>query len=134
VSALLDDIASGAESVLEHGYLARVERAHGLPRATRQVERRARGGREYRDVEYADYAMVVELDGRLGHDSFGAQGRDADRDLADQVSGRHAVRLRWHQVFGTPCETAASLAVLLKRAGWTGAPRPCGPDCPVGGR
>ncbi|WP_236735227.1 type IV toxin-antitoxin system AbiEi family antitoxin domain-containing protein [Mycolicibacterium peregrinum] len=34
--AVLVDIADGTCSVLEHGYLVRVERAHGLPKATRQ--------------------------------------------------------------------------------------------------
>jgi hypothetical protein len=73
--------------VLEHGYLTRVERAHGLPTPSRQVLRRTPGGKEYRDMEYDDPALVVELDGKLNHDSFAAQGRDADRDLADQVGG-----------------------------------------------
>lgn len=132
VVALLDDIATGVQSVLEHGYLLRVERAHALPTPSRQVQRRTAAGKEYRDVEYEDYGMVVELDGVLGHDSFDAGGRDAGRDLADRVSGRRAVRLRWHQVFRTPCETAASLAALLRQAGWTGTPKDCGPGCPVG--
>lgn len=132
VGALLDDIATGVQSVLEHGYLTHVERAHGLPRPSRQVERRRPGGKEYRDVEYEDFTMVVELDGRLSHDGFHEEGRDAARDLSDQVSGRLTTRLRWRQVFGTPCETAASLAALLQHRGWHGTPRPCGPGCPVG--
>jgi hypothetical protein len=41
------------------------------------VERRTTGGKQYRDNEYLDHQVVVELDGRLGHDSFDAQGRDA---------------------------------------------------------
>jgi hypothetical protein len=132
VVALLDDIATGAHSVLEHGYLTRVERAHGLPVASRQVERTAATGKEVRDVEYVEYATVVELDGRLWHDSFDAQGRDAGRDLADHASGRRAIRLRWRQVFGTPCATAASLATVLQRAGWQGRPVACGDGCPIG--
>ncbi len=35
VQAVLTDVHSGACSVLEHAYLQRVERAHGLPRALR---------------------------------------------------------------------------------------------------
>jgi hypothetical protein len=40
LTAVLDDVAVGACSVLEHGYLHRVERAHGLRSARRQVRDR----------------------------------------------------------------------------------------------
>jgi hypothetical protein len=36
LAAVLDDVARGTCSVLEHGYLTRVERAHGLPTGNRQ--------------------------------------------------------------------------------------------------
>jgi hypothetical protein len=134
VVALLDDIAGGVQSVLEYGYLSRVERAHGLPAASRQVLRRTAGGKQYRDLEYEEFGLVVELDGRLNHDSFDAESRDAERDLADQASGRAVTRLRWRQVFGTPCHTAAQIATLLQQRGWEGSPRPCGPSCPLSRR
>jgi hypothetical protein len=65
---VLEDVAAGAYSVLEHRYLTRVERPHGLPTARRQ--RRVGQGRSiaFRDVEYLATATVVELDGRLGHE------------------------------------------------------------------
>lgn len=128
--ALLDDLAAGTCSVLEHAYLERVERAHGLPPATRQLARRAEDGTQYRDAVYEQFRFVVELDGRLGHDSWEGLGRDADRDL-DDLALHHALtaRLRWHQVFGTPCRTAGRVARVLQRQGWTGMPRRCGPDC-----
>jgi len=129
VAAVLDDVAQGAQSVLEWGYLNRVERAHGLPAASRQVLRRTAGGKQYRDIEYTAFALVVELDGRLGHDSWEAENRDADRDLDDVATGKLTVRLRWRQVFGTPCQTAARLERVLHARGWTGATRRC-PDCP----
>lgn len=130
VESLLDDLAQGACSVLEHGYLHRVERAHGLPRADRQVPRIGADGMEYRDVEYVGYDFVVEVDGRLGHDSWKAQGRDADRDLDDLArGGAETARLRWKQVYATPCRTAARIATILQRKGWTGVPTRCGPDC-----
>lgn len=134
VRALLDDIAGGVQSVLEYGYLTRVERAHGLPAATRQVLRRTAGGQQYRDVEYAAFAVVVELDGRLNHDSFDAQSRDADRDLDDAAGGRLTLRPRWRQVFGTPCQTAGRVATVLQRRGWDGRPTPCSPSCTLGSR
>lgn len=129
VLTVLDDVEAGACSVLEHGYLTRVERAHGLPRAARQRVRRTETGVEYRDVEYVELGLVVELDGRVGHEGWVAGGRDADRDLDDRAEGRETVRLRHQQVFGTPCRTASRIATILQRRGWTGSPRTCGPGC-----
>ena len=126
---VLADVEAGACSVLEHGYLARVERAHGLPRAARQQIRRTESGTEYRDVEYDEFGLVVELDGRVGHEGWAAGGRDADRDLDDRAAGRETVRLRHQQVFDTPCRTASRIASILRRRGWAGSPRSCGPDC-----
>lgn len=128
VLALLDDIENGTESVLEHGYLTRVERAHGLPAPVRQ----ARRGSERRDMDYVDFALVVELDGRL-HDTWAAGNRDAARDLADIRSGQTVLRLRWRQVMVESCATAASIEAILIQRGWTGTARPCSPGCPVGG-
>ncbi|GEP39806.1 hypothetical protein NPS01_34690 [Nocardioides psychrotolerans] len=132
VRQVLDDVAAGTGSVLEHGYLTRVERAHGLPPASRQVVRESEGGREYRDIEYEEFGLVIELDGRLAHDSWDAAGRDADRDLDDHAAGRASVRLRYAQVFDHPCRTAARVAEVLQRRGWTGTPRGCSPACQLG--
>lgn len=128
VAAVLGDVAQGAQSVLEWGYLNRVERAHGLPAPSRQVLRRTAGGKQYRDIEYDPFALVVELDGRRGHDSWKAENRDADRDLDDVAAGKLSVRLRWRQVFGTPCQTAARLERVLRARGWTGSLLRC-PGC-----
>ncbi|WP_182524754.1 hypothetical protein [Nocardioides dongkuii] len=134
VERLLDDVESCACSVLEQGYVARVERPHGLPRPRRQAPRRTAEGVEYRDAEYERLGLVVELEGRLGHEGWTAAGRDADRDLDDRVAGRETVRLRWAQVFDRPCRTADRLARILQRLGWAGSPTRCGPGCQVGAR
>lgn len=127
--SVLTDVANGTHSALEHGYLTRVERPHGLPRAGRQVVGIGRGGRAVeRDAEYRALALIVELDGRLFHDSARARDRDLDRDLDAAVSGRRTVRLGWGQVFDRGCETAVRIGRLLQRLGWTGEPHPC-PDC-----
>ncbi len=81
---LLADARDGAESPLEVRYLREVERAHGLPRGRRQLSRR--GGPEQHDVGYRDYGLIVELDGRLGHEGAG-RFRDQRRDNA-ALSGR----------------------------------------------
>ncbi|MER6972570.1 hypothetical protein ABT304_16040 [Nocardioides sp. NPDC000445] len=130
ITGLLADVEAGTCSVLEHGYLTRVERAHGIPTGTRQSKRLTPTGNEFRDVEYEAYGLVVELDGRLNHESWRAQGRDADRDLDDlALGGRLTARLRWHQVFETQCRTAARVAQLLHQRGWADAPTRCGDDC-----
>lgn len=128
VLALLDDIEGGVESVLEHGYLTRVERAHGLPRPDRQVVRAGADGVERQDIRYDRYGVVIELDGRLNHESWRAGNVDAARDLADQREGRVVVRLRWRQVMVESCATAAAVATILRRGGWPGHLRPC-PVC-----
>ena len=125
--SVLGDIEAGSCSVLEQGYLERVERRHGLPVASRQVAAASRG-RIYRDVDYPAYGLVIELDGRLFHDSTAARDRDLDRDLDAAVDGRLTVRLGWGQVFGRSCETAARVGLLLEQRGWNGEVRPC-PEC-----
>lgn len=129
VVRLLDDLELGVCSVLEHEYLVRVERAHGLPRSRKQASRHPDGRTEYRDAEYERFGLVVELDGRIGHDSWDDAGADADRDLDDAADGHLAVRLRWHQVVGRPCRTAWRIGRILRRRGWPGQPRACGQDC-----
>jgi hypothetical protein len=124
---VLRDIAEGTCSALEHGYLTRVERAHGLPVPGRQVAASARGP-IYRDVEYRRYGLVIELDGRLFHGSPEARDRDLDRDLDAALDGRSTVRLGWGQVYGRPCRTAARVASLLRTRGWAGQLVRC-PGC-----
>jgi hypothetical protein len=129
---VLRDIDAGTCSVLEHGYLTRVERPHGLPRAGRQVADAARGP-VYRDVEYRRQGLVVELDGRLFHTSAEARDRDLDRDLDAAVDGRNTVRLGWGQVFARPCRTANRVAALLGQRGWSGEMVRCPACTPDGG-
>jgi hypothetical protein len=131
VAGVLEDVAEGACSVLEQGYLRQVERAHRLPRAERQTRVTATMGVIYRDASYP--TMYVELDGRLFHDNPAQRDRDLDRDLDAAVDGRSTIRLGYGQVFDRPCLTAARLATLLHQRGWRGQACPCGPTCPVGG-
>jgi hypothetical protein len=128
--AVLEDVAAGTCSVLEHGYLTRVERPHGLSAARRQVRDRLGAGAVYRDVLYK-VGVVVELDGRLFHDTTAQRDRDFDRDLDAAVQGLETRRLSWGQVYDRPCWTASRVDALLRRAGWTGHGRPCGPACVV---
>lgn len=125
---LLDDLAAGACSVLERGYLE-LERRHGLPDGDRQ-QSVAEGGRSaYLDVRYRAYALRVELDGRAFHDTAGARDADAERDLDGRVeSDELTVRLTYGQVFGRGCATIQKVAKLLEKRGWSSTYVDC-PDC-----
>jgi hypothetical protein len=126
---VLTDIADGTCSVLEHGYLNRVVRAHGLPVGLRQV-RGGDGSRViYRDTEHED-GLIVELDGRLFHDTATQRDADLERDLDAIVAGKDTVRLGWGQVFDRACRTAVKVADLHRARGWSGHPHACGAiDC-----
>lgn len=131
---LLDDIAEGTCSVLEHGYLTLVERPHGLPPGLRQVAAADGSGRRmFRDVLHGGgrprWRLIVELDGRLFHSSPRQRDRDLDRDLDAAVDREETVRLGYGQVFVRGCLTAARIARLMQRLGWRGEFRPC-PNCP----
>ena len=126
--AVLVDIAEGTCSVLEHGYLDRVERAHGLPRAARQVRSTASVGVSYRDTEYGE-RLVIELDGRLFHDSASARSKDFERDLDAAVDGRSTIRLTYRQVFDRACQTAAKIAQVMRQHGIDANGHACGPGC-----
>lgn len=132
--SVLQDVADGTCSVLEHGYLTRVERPHGLPRGERQAPAVSGGRRMLRDVRYAgrrpSWTQIVELDGRLDHDSAAARDRDMERDLDAAIDGEETVRLSYGQVYDRPCRTAAKIARLLSRRGWRGRFRRC-PRCPA---
>ncbi|MFV8054399.1 type IV toxin-antitoxin system AbiEi family antitoxin domain-containing protein [Mycobacterium sp. 48b] len=126
--AVLLDIADGTCSVLEHGYLVRVERPHGLPKAIRQKRAASSVGVCYRDAEYGEQ-LIVELDGRIYHDSSTRRDADFERDLDAAVDGRATVRLSYGQVFDRPCQTASKIAQVLQRHGIAVTGRPCGPGC-----
>lgn len=131
LARVLADVAAGTASVLEHGYLHRVERAHGLPAADRQRADRGAGGRIYRDAPYPAYDLDVELDGRLDHSALADRDRDLERDLDTATNRRRSARLGWGQVYDRPCRTAAQVARLLTIGGWKGTPTPCSPTCPI---
>ena len=131
LDAVLRDVAQGTCSVLEHAYLTRVERPHGLPRASRQARASASTGVVYRDAEY-DRIHIVELDGRLFHDSVTARDADFERDLDAAMDGKASIRLSWGQVFDRPCTTTAKLVVVLRASGVRVSPRGCSTGCPVG--
>ena len=123
--------ADGDHSVLEYRYDRDVERAHGLPRARRQVPFTDPGGRRgRRDRVYEKYRLVVELDGRLAHPAD-SRWKDQARDNAAAADGMHTLRYSWMQVRRDPCQIAVEVATVLGLQGWRGRPRACSPGCPA---
>ena len=124
--SVLSDVADGTCSVLEHGYLDLVERPHGLPAGERQAVRDLGNGRVYRDVDHPDLGVRIELDGKLFHTSTEDRDRDLERDLDAVVEeDGTTIRLGFGQVYDRPCSTAAKVALVLQRHGWTGEPIKC---------
>jgi very-short-patch-repair endonuclease len=129
-SKLIAEVSSGAETPLEVAYARRVERAHGLPVGRRQRHRHAGLRSQWSDVEYEDYRTVVELDGRVGHVEDG-RFRDHRRDNAASLRGDVTLRYGWSDTTSNSCHVAAEVAAVLRRNGWSGSPRPCGPGCVI---
>lgn len=123
ILAILGEVRDGAESVLELRNLHDVERAHGLPTATRQHRRRS--GKDVRDALYEEFATIVELDGGL---HALQRLRDMQRDNRALVEGRVSLRYGWHDVTGQPCHVAWQVAAILVSRGWVGEPSRC-PRC-----
>ena len=81
-----------------------------------------------RDVEYVEQALLVELDGRFGHELSLDRWDDLNRDIVAAATGRLTLRAGWAK--------CSSLAVSLpagagcsRRADGQVRLRPCGPNC-----
>ena len=123
----------GALSVLEFRYVQGVERAHGLPVATRQARVRQAAGNRYLDNLYMEYRACVEIDGAAAHPED-EQWRDKSRDRWNAVhQGIDTIRIGVLDLINQEqqCRTAADVAKWLSSRG-PGIGHPCGPDCPVG--
>lgn len=128
LSRVVRNAGDGVESFLELTYLRKVERAHGLPTAKRQVRVSRDGVTIYRDAEYEDYPLIVELDGRTGHEDTASRWRDMTRDNAAVTEAKWTLRFGF-QIVGDPCLAAAQVATALQAQGWPGPPNPCSPSC-----
>jgi very-short-patch-repair endonuclease len=121
---------AGVHSPFELRYFRDVERRHGLLRGDRQVLVTRGSARQYLDVRYTGYGVIVELDGVLAH-SPENKNRDARRDNANTLNGYLTLRYAWAAVAYHACETAIEVFTLLRRNGYQGALRPCRKACPV---
>jgi very-short-patch-repair endonuclease len=126
--AALGDARIGVESILEHGYLYRVERAHGLPEGKRQRHTRAGGTWRYEDVRYDKYGVIVELDGQAAHPD-GERWKDVRRDNLSAANGWVTLRYSYADVLERPCEIADEVARALRARGYAGGAHQCGSCC-----
>jgi len=129
--AALGDARTGVESILEHSYLYRVERPHGLPDGVRQRRTLTGGVSRYEDVRYEEYGVIVELDGRGAHPE-GERWRDIRRDNASAANGLITLRYSYADVMERPCRVADEIVRTLGGRGYTGGARRCGPSCVLG--
>lgn len=128
VHDVLVDAQDGVASPLERRYLRDVERAHGLPRGSRNRPEGPVGRRRYRDVRYRRWRLVVELDGAAAHPVDQQEYDDLrDNEVARRLE--RTLRFGWRSVTGRPCFVAAQVVAVLQQGGWTGPPTPCGPAC-----
>jgi Transcriptional regulator, AbiEi antitoxin len=109
---LLSDVEVGAESPIELRYLRDVERPHGLPKGNRQ---QSRSGLPYQtDVDYEEFRLIVELDGRVDHDGVG-RFRDMDRDNRHALVEAVTLRYGSYDLAARPCGTVHHGGLLLRR-------------------
>ena len=130
VLEVLGEVTDGTASSLERRFYQQVERPHGLPRSVRNARAVVAGTSTYSDARYEEFAVRIELESLAWHPQD-LRWRDARRDNLAVLSGDVVLRYGWRAVVGAPCETAAEIASVLRRRGWTGHARPCGPTCAV---
>ena len=120
----LDFAAGGLQSILEVRWLE-IETDHGLPHGRRQAKVIQGGRVQFQDVSYDDYGLVVELDGRLGHEEIEGRLRDMRRDNRNVIAGRATLRFGYFDLTQNGCDAARQVAAVLKRAGWNGTLGTC---------
>ena len=130
LAAALAEIGSGVHSLLEYRYVRYVERPHGLPVAVRQAKVMVGERVRYLDNLYDAFGVCVELDGRRAHPDD-RLWMDDRRDNSNAVGGLVTLRYDWGAIESKRCATAIEVAQVLRKRGWTGWVRPCGPGCAV---
>lgn len=119
---VLEDLSDGLESIAEVRYVRDVEVAHGLPTGRRQA---SLSDRRRADNAYDEVRVIVEVDGRLGHDGWRARQAEGRRDLSAAGDGWLTVRTHWADVTAGACRLAAELGAVFTTRGWSGRARAC---------
>jgi len=126
---IMSQAAGGTHSALEYRYDRDVERAHGLPAASKQVPFiKLDGSTGRRDRCYEKYGLIVELDGKRYHPEE-RRRLDRDRDNEATATAGSTLRYDWDDVTRKRCASAAQVHAALMRRGYTGRLTPCSPTC-----
>ncbi|NQU36262.1 MAG: hypothetical protein HQ526_01535 [Actinobacteria bacterium] len=133
LEAVLAEVEGGADSVLEIDAVTNVLRAHGLPEGRGQADGVVRGAKIRHDRIIDEYGLVLEFDGRLGHDGYSDRQRDHRRDNLIAAQGGQTLRFGWVAIHDEPCESAAQIASVLRARGWPGSATECQAQCRVFG-
>jgi hypothetical protein len=129
IDEVIERVAGGSHFPLEFRYDRDVERAHGLPAATRQAKFVKPGGTSgFRDRCYERYGLIVELGGKQFHPAE-QRGQDRARDNEAAATTGATLRYGWAEVDRTPCETAGQVHRALRLRGYLGTIRPCSATC-----
>lgn len=116
---LLDDLAGGPESFLEHLATTRVFNTREFSGFATQVDVGV-GARRYRlDLFHAGARVALELDGRLFHGDDASRRRDLARDADLSTLGITTIRLTFEDVTGRPdwCRDRVRRAVAARLRG-----------------
>jgi hypothetical protein len=128
----LADIGDGIHFPLERRWARDVERAHGLPRATRQARLDGPDGSRRLDNYYEPHRLCVELDGAAFHR---AEDLDSDRRRDNETliaADAKTLRYGFKEVANHPCDQAEQFARALVKQGWAANTlKPCKPGCRV---
>ncbi len=119
IRTVLVDASQGVTSHLELRALRTVFRPHGLP-----FQLQARLGARIADAMCREFAVIVELDGRVGHTEEGAF-RDRHRDNLHAAAGLVTLRFGWWDLVNDPCGVAQEIRAVLVARGWSAPPPPC---------
>jgi len=104
IDDVIEQVAGGSHFPLEFRYDRDVERAHGLPAATRQAKfAKPDGSKGFRDRYYEKYGLIVELDGKEFHPEE-QRGQDRARDNEAVATTGATLRYGWPDITRTPCE------------------------------
>ena len=129
IGDIIQRVTGGSHFPLEFRYDRDVERAHGLPAATRQAKFvKPDGSSGFRDRCYEKYGLIVELDGREFHPAE-QRGDDQARDNEAAATTGATLRYGWADVERTPCATAAQVYRALRKRGYRGVIRACSSAC-----
>ena len=100
---------------IELRYLHDVERPHGLPKGDRQQSRS--GLPHQTDVDYKQFGLIVELDGRIGHEGFGLF-RDMHLDNLHALLDALTLRFGSYDLAARPCGVAFQVYYVLAGRGY----------------